>query len=45
MKTRLREIIEGPFLFLDSDTLIRGDLSPIFFLDTDIAGARKPLAR
>jgi hypothetical protein len=40
VKTRLREVIEGPFLFLDCDTFVRGDLSPIFSLDTDIAGAR-----
>jgi hypothetical protein len=39
IKTRLRNIIEGPFLFIDSDTLVRGDLSPIFSLDTDIAAA------
>ncbi len=39
IKTRIRHIVEGPFLFLDSDTFIRGDLSPIFLLDTDIAGA------
>jgi hypothetical protein len=39
VKTRLRQIIEGPFLFLDSDTLVRGDLSPIFSLNTDIAAA------
>ena len=39
LKTRLRNIIEGPFLFLDSDTLVRGDLSTIFSLDTDIAAA------
>ena len=39
VKTRLRKIIDGPFLFLDSDTLVRGDVSPIFSLDTDIAAA------
>src|SRR5262249_34810753 len=39
LKTRLRNLIEGPFLFIDSDTLVRGDLSPIFSLDTDIAAA------
>jgi predicted homoserine dehydrogenase-like protein len=26
-KTRLRQLIEGPFLFLDSDTLVRGDVT------------------
>lgn len=40
VKTRLRQIMEGLFLFLDSDTFVRGDLSPIFSLDADIAGAR-----
>jgi lipopolysaccharide biosynthesis glycosyltransferase len=40
MKTLLRQIISGPFLFLDSDTFIRGDISNIFMLDTDISGAR-----
>jgi hypothetical protein len=39
VKTRLREIIDGPFLFLDSDTFVRGDVSPIFSLDADIAAA------
>ena len=33
MKTRLRQIIEGSFLYLDSDTLVRGDLSSVFCLD------------
>jgi hypothetical protein len=40
VKTILRNIIEGPFLFLDSDILVRGNLSPIFKIDADIAGAR-----
>ncbi len=40
VKTKLRNILEGTFLFLDSDVLIRGSLSPLFNLDTDIAGAR-----
>jgi hypothetical protein len=39
VKTRLRQLIEGPFLFLDSDTLVRGDLSTIFSLNTDFAAA------
>jgi len=39
VKTRLRQIINGPFLFLDSDTFVRGDISEIFGLDTDIAGS------
>ena len=40
VKTSLRRVISGPFLFLDSDILVRGDLSPIFETDADIAGAR-----
>jgi lipopolysaccharide biosynthesis glycosyltransferase len=40
VKTSLREKISGPFLFLDSDIFVRGDLSELFHLDTDIAGAR-----
>jgi hypothetical protein len=39
-KTSLRSIISGAFLFLDSDTLVRKDLSEIFELDCDIAAAR-----
>lgn len=40
VKTSLRALIDGRFLFLDSDIFVRGDLSEIFALDTDIAGAR-----
>jgi len=40
IKTKLRNTLEGSFLFLDSDILVRGDLTPLFDLDTDIAGAR-----
>ena len=40
VKTSLRSFVDGPFLFLDSDILVRGDLKEIFALDTDIAGAR-----
>ncbi|MEI6137651.1 MAG: putative nucleotide-diphospho-sugar transferase [Mariniphaga sp.] len=40
VKTSLRSVISGPFLFLDSDILVRGDLSPIFQINADIAGAR-----
>jgi hypothetical protein len=39
LKTNLRNLIEGNYLFLDSDTLIRGDLSEIFSLTADIACA------
>ena len=40
VKTSLRGLLNGPFLFLDSDIFVRGDLSEIFTFDTDIAGAR-----
>ena len=30
IKTSMRRYLKGPFLYLDADTLIRGDLSPIF---------------
>ena len=40
VKTSLRSVISGSFLFLDSDILVRGDLSPIFEIDADISGAR-----
>jgi hypothetical protein len=39
LKTNLRNLIDGRYLFLDSDTLIRGDLSEIFSLTSDIACA------
>jgi lipopolysaccharide biosynthesis glycosyltransferase len=37
IKTSLRHMIKGPFLFLDSDTFVRGDLSPLFAIEADIA--------
>lgn len=40
VKTNLRAMIEGTFLFLDSDVFVRGDLSNIFKLSADVAGAR-----
>lgn len=40
VKTSLRQHIEGPFVFLDSDILIRGDISSIFLINSDIAAAR-----
>jgi hypothetical protein len=40
VKTSLRGVIQGPFLFLDSDIFVRGNIGPIFELDADIAGAR-----
>ena len=39
VKTQLRRLIDGPFLFLDSDTFVRDDISEIFSLDADIACA------
>lgn len=41
IKTRLRSLIKGPFLFLDSDTVIRKSLAQILrlALDSDIAAA------
>jgi hypothetical protein len=39
IKTSLRERIEGPYLFLDSDMLIRGHLSDVFSIDADVACA------
>jgi hypothetical protein len=40
IKTRLREVLEGPFLFLDSDILVRCDLSELFAITDDFAAAR-----
>ena len=37
VKTRLRDVVDGDFLFLDSDVLVRGDLGPIFEVDADVA--------
>lgn len=39
VKTRLRAHLEGPFLFLDSDTVVRASLEPIWAADADIAAA------
>lgn len=39
VKTRLRSLVVGKFLFLDCDVFVRGDLSEVFALDCDIAGA------
>lgn len=39
LKTTLRRALTGPFLFLDSDTFIRGDLEQIFTLDCDVAAS------
>jgi len=37
LKTTLRKIIKGDYLFVDTDTVIVGDLSSIDHLDADIA--------
>lgn len=37
VKTRLRELIDGRFLFLDSDLFIRGSIVGLFELDADVA--------
>ena len=37
IKTRLGTLISGPFLFLDSDTIIRGDISVLYNCNGDIA--------
>jgi hypothetical protein len=45
VKTRLRELIDGKFLFLDSDLFIRGPHYWLFELDADVAavpGASAP---
>jgi hypothetical protein len=39
VKTRLRLTIDGPFLFLDSDLLMRAPLDEIFETKADVAGA------
>jgi hypothetical protein len=38
IKTSLRRRIEGPFLYLDGDTLVRGDLTPVFQTPASLAG-------
>ncbi|MEI6860922.1 MAG: glycosyltransferase [Verrucomicrobiota bacterium] len=39
LKTSLRKMLSGAFLFLDSDTLIRGRLDEIFTYTADLAAA------
>ena len=39
IKTSLRERISGEYLFLDSDTIVRDDLAPIFQMPGDLAAA------
>jgi hypothetical protein len=39
VKTSMHRWVKGPFLFLDLDILVRGDLSPVFALDCNVAAA------
>lgn len=39
LKTSLRQRVSGEYLFLDSDTIVRDDLSAVFRMGGDIAGA------
>ncbi|MGB6797239.1 MAG: hypothetical protein WBE48_11985, partial [Xanthobacteraceae bacterium] len=39
IRTKLRSLLDGPLLYLDSDTFVQGDLSYLFALDVDVAGA------
>ena len=39
LKTTLRQHLAGPLLYLDTDTLVRGSLAPIFATPADVAGA------
>lgn len=39
IKTRLRQVVNGPLLFLDSDLLVREDIGHLFEIDADVAGA------
>lgn len=39
LKTSLRERISGEYLFLDSDTIVRDDLKPLFQMVGDLAAA------
>ena len=38
LKTTLRQNLTGPFLYLDSDTFVRGSLTEVFALQADVAG-------
>lgn len=39
LKTSLAFHIQGPFLFLDADTLVRGSIDEVFLLSSDLAAA------
>jgi len=38
LKTSMRQHIKEDFLYIDSDTIISGDLSPVFDFDMDLGG-------
>jgi len=38
VKTQVRKHVAGPLLYLDGDTLVRGDLADVFRLDAMVAG-------
>jgi Nucleotide-diphospho-sugar transferase len=40
LKVRLREIVDGPFIYLDSDTLVVDKIGGLFFRGYDIAAGR-----
>jgi hypothetical protein len=40
VKTMLRNLVSGRFLFLDSDILVKRDLSEMFWVECDFAAAR-----
>lgn len=39
IKTSLRQRIQGPYLYLDGDTILRDDLSAVFSVPGDVGGA------
>ena len=39
IKTSLRRRIQGPYLYLDSDTIVRNDLAALFAMPGDLGGA------
>ncbi len=39
VKTSMRRHVHGPFLYLDADTIVRSDLSPVFRTGAQFAGA------
>lgn len=39
IKTQLGRLVDGPFLFLDCDTVVRGSLAPLAAMNVDVAAA------